>query len=342
MDLARTLLFLYRMLAAPDRRPGEPLPLSTPEGPVEADVYRPTTDPWSVVLILHGLALRGHRDPRLTNIGRALAAAGVLAVAPRIDAMARLHLHPPASVTIAAVLRTMLEHPDLGRPATVGVFGPSFSGSQALLAAAQPDLRDRIGGMLLIGAYADPRTLAHHVLDTDEADPYGRLILLRHFLEASGELTDSLAEAIDTDLADMGLEPEEPGLPGVLDRLPATERERFLSLRDDREVRRELVSHLLEEHGEVIDELEILHAVPELRAPVTLLHGAHDPVIPPSESAKLRDALHDAGRTTLMVTTALLDHGNVMAGGRAALEAPSAVGAFHRWFGSVRRPERYR
>ena len=334
MDVTRALRFLYRMLGAPNRTPGTAVTLQTEQGPVDADVYRPSGRPWATVLCLHGLALRGHRDPRLMGIGQALAATGVLAIAPQIEAMAQLRLHPLASDTITASMRAVRDSPEFGSPASIGVFGPSFAGGQALTTAAQPDLREHVAGMLLIGAYADARALLSHVLVDATADPYGRLILIRHFLQEIGELTSGIAEAIDTALADMGLY-RDPELPAVLERIAPADRDRFLQVRDHEEVRAELGSEILANHAEAVDELSVTPHIPKVRAPVTLLHGAHDPVIPPAESKRIQALLAEGGQRAPMVTTRLLDHGNVMAGGAALLEVPTVVSAFVRWFRDV-------
>lgn len=336
MHLHRALRFLYRMLGRPDPSPGEPTTLATAAGPVEADLYRPT-DPWCTVLVLHGLALRGHRDPRLTNIGQALAHVGVFAIAPRIDALARLRLHPPASDTITALLRMIRDSPTLGRPNRVGIFGPSFAGSQSLVSAAEPDLRSLISGMLLIGPYADARDLLSHVLQDDGADPYGRLILIRHFLEQVGDLSDGMAAAIDANLADLGLEEGPPGLPAVLEQIPPSDEQRFLQLRDDVSARQHLAMQILETHGASVDELSILSSLNAVRAPIVLLHGAHDPVIPTSQSVRIRDALATSGRAPRLVITPLLDHGNVMARGRALLDVPRVINGFAQWFRALAR-----
>ncbi len=334
MDLARALLFLYRMLGAPNRTPGMPTVLETSEGPIEADLYTPRR-PWATVLALHGLALRAHRDPRLVGVARALQAVGVLVVAPRIAPMAELRLSPPPWQIIAACFRALRDREDLGAPARVGVFGPSYAGGQALRAAAEPDLQDMASGMMLIGAYADARGLMAHLLDSDEADPYGRLILVRHFLEETAQLTPGVAQAIEANLADLGLDTET--LPGVLEAIDAADRDHFLGLRDQRAIRQALGETILAEHAEAIDDLSVLLALDAVQAPVTLLHGAHDPVIPPSESERIREELLRTGRRCPLVTTALLDHGNVMAKGQALLQVPTVVGAFAHWLRTLRR-----
>ncbi len=337
MDLLSTLRFVRSMLFAPDRQLGEPVPLETPEGPIPADVYRPRGRPWGSVMVLHGLALRGYRDPRLLRLGWALADCGLVAVLPQVQAMADLRLHPLAWPTIAHSLAAVAKDPSLRGPRRIGIFAPSYAGGQALLAATRPEVVGDVSALMLVGAYADGRSLLRHVMATTDADPYGRLILVRHALEATGDLSPGLASAIDAQLVDLGLSPEPARLPAVLATLDADERERFLTLRDDAEARLAFADEVLARHGEVIDTLSVTSALDLLEAPVALLHGANDPVIPSSESAFIHQALRRKGKPVRLCTTRLLDHGNVTAKGRSLVDLPRLMATFGFWFSRLRR-----
>ncbi|MEN0062053.1 MAG: alpha/beta hydrolase [Myxococcota bacterium] len=337
MDFLSTLRFVRSMLFAPDREIGEPVPLDSPEGPIEADAYRPSGTPWGSVILLHGLALRGHRDPRLVRLGWALADCGIIAIAPRIPSMAELRLHPLAWPTIAHSLRAVAREPSLRGPGGVGIFAPSYAGGQALLAAVQPDIHNDISALMLVGAYADGRALLRHVMAATDADPYGRLILVRHALEATGDLSPGLAQAIDGQLVDLGLEPDPPKLPTALEQMPEDERTRFLELRDDVQARRAFAEEVLARHGEAIDTLSVTDALQTIEAPVAMLHGSNDPVIPSSESTFMYEALRRQGKATRLCITRLLDHGNVTAKGRSLLDLPKLMSTFGFWFSGLRR-----
>jgi len=337
MDILSTQRFVRSMLFAPDRGVGEPCPLDSPDGPIPADVYRPRRRPWGSVVVLHGLALRGHRDPRLLRLGWSLADCGLVAVLPQVQPMADLRLHPLAWPTIARALAAVADDPQLRGPGRVGILAPSYAGGQALLAATQPEVEDDVSALMLIGAYADGRALLRHVMAATDADPYGRLILVRHALEATGDLSPGIAEAIDAELYDLGLDPERPRLPSVLEAIPEADRSRFLELRDDVNARLAFADEVLARHGEAIDTLTVTSALERLEAPVALLHGANDPVIPSSESALIRDGLARKGKPVRMCTTRLLDHGNVTAKGRSLLDLPHLMATFGFWFSKLRR-----
>lgn len=337
MDLLSTLRFVRSMTMVPDRPIGEPVPLDTPEGPIPADAYRPRGRPWGSVIVLHGLALRGYRDPRLVRLGWALADCGLVAVLPQVQAMADLRLHPLAWPTIAHALAAVAKERALRGPGRVGLFAPSYAGGQALLAATQPEVARDVSALMLVGAYADGRALMNHVLAATDADPYGRLILIRHALEATGDLSPALASAIDAQLVDLGLTPEPERLPSVLQSMPEADRTRFLELRDDRAARVAFGEQVLARHGEAIDTLSVTTALDTIEAPVALLHGANDPVIPSSESAYIHDNLRRQQKATRLCTTRLLDHGNVTAKGRSLLDLPKLMSTFGFWFSQLRR-----
>ncbi|MEM6925415.1 MAG: hypothetical protein AAF602_00700 [Myxococcota bacterium] len=337
MDLLSTLRFVRSMLFAPDREVGEPVPLDTPAGPIAADAYRPRGRPWGSVIVLHGLALRGHRDPRLLRLGWAFADCGLVAVLPQVQPMADLRLHPLAWPTIVHALEAVAKDPSLRGPGRIGVFAPSYAGGQALHAATQPSVADDVSAMMLVGAYADGRALLRHVMANTDADPYGRLILVRHALEATGDLSPGLAAAIDAQLVDLGLEPEPPRLPGALASMEGADRRRFLALRDDVGARLAFADEVLTRHGEAIDTLTVTGALDVLDTPVALLHGAHDPVIPSSESTFIRDTLRRKGKPVRLCTTRLLDHGNVTAKGASLLDLPRLMSTFAFWFAHLAR-----
>ncbi|MBX2799288.1 MAG: hypothetical protein KTR31_16555 [Myxococcales bacterium] len=313
--------------------------LSTEMGVVEADLYRPSGSPWATVLMLHGLARHAHRDPRLVRLATALTAAGMAVVSPRIEPLAQLRLKPLASPTIAATLRSVLADDTLDC-SSVGILAPSYAGGQAMAAAATPELRQHVSGLMLIGAYHDARALLRHLLVEATADPYGRLILLRRFLDEVGELTDGIALAIHTDLTDSIDQTEQ--LPQVLRDLTPHDREHFLTLRDDAAARSRLCERLLADHAEAVDALSVTHAIPDLLAPVTLFHGRNDLVIPPTESARLHELLSQQGKRSRLCTTTLLDHGNVSFSLGTLLEGPATLATFAHWFGSLRGPLRNR
>lgn len=305
--------------------------------PIEVDVYLPPRrSPWATVIALHGMALRAERDPRLIAACRALADVGLAVVAPRIPTLAALELSTATAAEISASIQAIADDPGLGRTRRVGVFAASIAAGQALAAAALPPGRERVGSMLLIGAYAEAGALLDHLLCVPSADPYGRMILLRRFLAGPDADEPWLSEPLDAALADDSLSRDPPLLPRILAGLQDTQRERFHALCHDPGTGSSLAASLRDRHQDTLDRLSVAQALQDVRAPVTLIHGRHDTVIPASESLRIQAELQRAGRRCGLCTTALLDHGSVGASPRALLELPSLIRTFAGWFGHLR------
>src|SRR6478609_10572073 len=124
----------------------------TPHGPVRYRTYTPqdVQDPGCVVL-LHGVHHLGIDDPRMWNLARALAGAGVLVMTPELQDLADYRVTARTIDVIgdsAVVLSGRMDR-------TVGIIGLSFAGGLALLAANRSEFRDKIGYVVAIGAHDD-------------------------------------------------------------------------------------------------------------------------------------------------------------------------------------------
>ncbi|MES1204417.1 MAG: hypothetical protein ABUS79_00645 [Pseudomonadota bacterium] len=124
--------------------------------PFDALVYTPTDRaPIGSYLIAHGFNVRGPDDPRCDRFARVLSHAGFVVMCPRLHAFTRLRVHASAAADLSralAALLTLDEHPRDRRP---GIFSISFGSFAALLAAASPEARHLVGGLVVFGGYAD-------------------------------------------------------------------------------------------------------------------------------------------------------------------------------------------
>ncbi|MEQ1567401.1 MAG: hypothetical protein ABMA64_17295 [Myxococcota bacterium] len=319
MDLIRAV-GLAAHLARPDPRPGFPSTLWVDGSPVECLVYEPPS-PRGTVLAVHGLSLRAHRDPRIVSVCRALEAVGFRVVCPRVASLADLRLDPELAPHLAAAAGAVLAHPRWGAP-TIGWFAASFAAGMSIVAAASAPVAARVSGMFLVGAYADPWALLRHVAAS--ADPYGRLVAVRALVD----LAPPVARAVEVALQDLSLR-REPQLGQVLDQLHAADRRRFEVLAAPGPLA--VPAH----RADGVERLAVAPAVCSLRASVTLVHGRHDVVVPPSESVRLMDLFGRNGVRARLHLTDLLDHGDLSSGVGAALEAPAVVAALRFWLRST-------
>jgi len=276
---------------------------------IENRVYRPTGESTGALVLVHGMHRDGHREGRLVALARSFAAAGVEVWTPRVDSLASFELRAEAidDIRDAAAALAASRHVD-----AVPVFGISFAGGIALLAASDRVAGAPIGAVVTLGAHDDLARVARWFAG-DEAHgphgetvsvsphPYGAQLFLgedpaRFFGPENEQVVRELiglvlrddwrtARARSTELTSRGRVVLENAIAG---RLDDTTRRELHAMIDDRSVE--------------LGALSPHHAVSELDIPVLLLHGAEDPIVPATEAYYLASAMPDA---TLLVTSAL-------------------------------------
>jgi pimeloyl-ACP methyl ester carboxylesterase len=153
------------------------------------------------LVLVHGLAPAGKDDPRLTRAARLLARTGAAVAVPTVPGLTRLRLGVDDVEAVVATIASM--------PAPVRVVGISVGAGPALLAAADPRVRERVTVVLSLGGYASARELARFYV-TAHPD------LARRFADANPDLMDATARQA---LATGNLEPLSPELRRRLDAL---------------------------------------------------------------------------------------------------------------------------
>jgi acetyl esterase/lipase len=125
------------------------------EKTILADVYRPPTPGRHPGIVLnHGVAETGRRDPRLVNFADALARAGYVALVPEFTNLAEFKVRPSDVDEIIASFEHLERMPDV-KPDRVGLFGFSYAGGLIVLAASDPRIADRVRFCFILGGYYD-------------------------------------------------------------------------------------------------------------------------------------------------------------------------------------------
>lgn len=159
----------------------------------EATLYlpdRPARAPGWVVL--HGLTVPGRRHLAMTRFVRALAASGAVVLVPDVPSWRELRLDIEAArETLAAGALQLADHPRV-QPGGVGTIGFSFGATQALIAAADPRLRDALKAVVGFGGYASVERMIRAIFTGEhewrgveyrmDPDPYGRWVLAGNYL----------------------------------------------------------------------------------------------------------------------------------------------------------------
>lgn len=283
----------------------------TPHGRLRYRLYIPqdVKDPGGVVLA-HGVHHLGIEDPRMWNLARALAGAGVLVMTPELQDLADYRVTARTIDLIgdaAVVLSTRTNH-------TVGLMGLSFAGGLSLLAAEKHDYAPKIGFVVAIGAHDDmervARFFAANTITTADgkeshlqAHEYGVLVLAYSHLEDffSPQDIPAAREALRQWLWEQQAE----AIRAAAALSPAGRKE-FDELLHHRELLRAALLQEITLHKDEMDAVSPHGKMSVLAAPVYLLHGAGDTVIPPSETLWLARDIPPQDLKATLVSAALV------------------------------------
>ena len=160
---------------------GHPMALDAWRGPVlhqttsrsgiPVDVYA-SSESDSPILIVHGVNPTGKNSLDLVRISEALAQAGYAVYVPDFAEMKKQHLRPEEAGKIKAVFHS------IGRDAAIACF--SYGCGPALVAAADPEIRNRVRFAVAFGGYYDIRETLEYVIT-------GAQSLLQIFFASSPE-----------------------------------------------------------------------------------------------------------------------------------------------------------
>lgn len=309
-----------------------------------ATVYRPAgaRTPLPGWVILHGLTATGRGHASLTRFARAVAASGTVVLIPEIPEWRALRVAP--GLTIPTIRSAVLALDERGEtePGRIGLLGFSFGATQGLVAAADPTLDGHLAAVAAWGGYCDPHRLfrfglsGEHELDGTryriEPDPYGAWIIAGNYLttvpghESDGDVADALY-ALALEAGRRGVFAGDPLYDESKLRmraaLPAAKRELFdlfaplSGAPRDRTAGEAMAGRLADAAVARDPLLDPAPALPHVRTPTLLAHGAGDRLIPFTETVRLSRRL-PAEVVTRVGITSLFAH----SGGDSQLMGP--------------------
>lgn len=289
-----------------------------------AFAYRGRTRARGAYLVAPGLHYAGPEDPRLDRFCRVLADAGFVVLAPALPDHLALRVAPSATDDLAVAwdaLDLLARDEALPPPA---IFSISFGSLPAIALAARDGYRDRVGALVVFGGYADFDAAVRFAVTGEARDgdrvvrgahdplnaPVVYLALLPHLPARDREAVARAWRAMverTWGRAELKVPGARAPIADALARaLAPADRELFFvgcGLREDR-------GHLDAGLAALGDSFAFADPRPHLArvaAPVVVLHGKDDDVIPWLEAKKLRDAL-PAGHPHDVLVTGLYDH----------------------------------
>lgn len=304
----------------------------TRHGGVAAQFYTPDTRISRTVLLIPGIHSMGIGEPRLTGLAAELAASGVNVMTMALPDLERYRITPASSDVIEDAVLWLANQRALAPDGRIGVVGVSFAGGLSVAAAGRPALRDKLAFVLSFGGHGDLPRVMRYLATGEETVVSGVSVHPPH---------DYGVAVILYGLADRGVVPADQVAPlrkgieifllasqqAAVDKaqsnagfaaaraygrtLPEPART-FMGYVNDRAVKK-LGPALLPFLNQLGADDPMLSAdrAPTPSAPVYLLHGREDTVIPAAESALLAQHLERAGAKVHLLLTGVVTHADV-------------------------------
>jgi pimeloyl-ACP methyl ester carboxylesterase len=262
-------------------------------GDAPAILYRPRgkADAPGVVLV-HGVHHDGIAEKRLVRFARTLAGSGLAVLTPEIPELRDYHVDPHSIDRIGTAVHAFASTAPGGEK-KVGLMGLSFAGGLSLLAAANGAAKDAIGFVVAIGAHDDLARVSRFFAGEKIKDPdghdaiihahdYGPLVLVYSHIEDffAPEDTPGARECLKAWLWE-----DRDRAKKLLADLSPVAQEKLQTLFDGQiaKVAPEILADL-ERHADLMGPVSPHDHLGAIAAPVYLLHGAGDTVIPATET----------------------------------------------------------
>lgn len=297
-------------------------------GSLRARAYRAPGEAGRAILLVPGVHASGIDEPRLVGFARDIAASGHSVVTVELPDLKAYRITTRTTDMIEDAVN-WLEHDASLRVADgrVGLLGISFGGGLSIVAAGRPTVASGLAFVMAFGGHSDlPRTLrflctgiqadgtkraphdyglaivllgaADRVVPAPQVAPLRAAIL--SFLEASRlDMIDKTAAAAEFTRA--------KALEAALDE-PARTYMNYVNTRDVARLGPVLLPYMAELGGD--PSLSPARS-PLPTAPVYLLHGTDDNVVPAIESTLMAEQLERQKRTVHLLLTPLITHAEV-------------------------------
>jgi dienelactone hydrolase len=299
----------------------------TREGDVAAQFYRPEGRVRRSVLIVPGVHSMGIAEPRLTALAHDLAGSGIAVMTMALPDLVAYQITARSADVIEDAMAWMAAQPAVAPDGRVGVIGISFAGGLSIVAAGRRSIRDKVAYVVSFGGHGDLGRVLHYLatgeavaapgIQTHPPHDYGVAVILyaaadrvvpadqvaplregiRTFLYASQLTLVDMARANATFVKAREMMKSLPE--------PSATYLKYVNERNVTALGPILVPHL----GLEADPAASPERAPSVpSAPVFLLHGDGDTVIPTAESAVLGDYLRSKGVNVHVLISQIITH----------------------------------
>jgi dienelactone hydrolase len=127
----------------------------TRQGDVEAQWYRPDGRVRRATLLVPGVHSMGIAEPRLTALARDLAGSGVAVMTMALPDLVGYQITARSADVIEDAVKWIADQPELAPDGRVGMVGISFAGGLSIVAAGRPSIRDKVAYVVSFGGHGD-------------------------------------------------------------------------------------------------------------------------------------------------------------------------------------------
>jgi len=321
--------FAHQQSRAVTVQPTSAIP--TRYGNVASRLYLPEGRVTRTVLAIPGIHAAGIDETRLTGLAKDLAGTGVAVMTMALPDLTAYQITPRSTDVIEDAIGWLARRPDLAPDGRIGIVGISFAGGLSTVAAGRPSVRDRVAFVLSFGGHADlPRVMrylctgeAPHVdgLETHPPHDYGVAVILYFFADRGvvpPEQVQPLREGVGTfllasqlTLVDMKQANDTFAKAREMVKAlpePSATYLRYVNERNVKALGPVLLPYVTDVGGDPALSPQRAPAPPA--APLYLLHGADDTVIPAAESVMLARYLKGKAHVRLLLSR-LITHAEV-------------------------------
>ena len=315
----------------------------TRHGDIPARLYRPSGRIRRAAILTPGVHAMGIDEPRLRGLAGDLAASGVAILTIALPDLVRYRFTVESVDQIEDATAWLAAQPALAPDGTVGLMGISFAGGLSVVAAGRPTVRDKIAYVFSFGGHGDlPRVLRYLCTGLEPLAPglpastaqtfraphdYGVAVILLGIADrmVPADQVDALRRGIETFLTASQLT-----LVDMAQAKATFERSQAIAATLP-EPSAHLMRYVNERNttalgAELLPVLERIDAYPPAlsaeqsaapAAPVYLLHGTDDTVIPAVETRLLAQSLQARGVAVHPLLSGLITHAEVDKGAAA-------------------------
>jgi dienelactone hydrolase len=314
-------------------------------GPIPARFFRPSRQTRRTLVLIPGVHRDGINESRLVGLAEDLAATGYGVLTVAAPDLQRFKVTPAVTDTIEDAVKWTSEQPQFRTDGKIGIVGISFSGGLSIIAAGRDSIKDRVAFVMSFGGHGDLSRAMHYlttgevlgdlekakkssaVLGADHVGvhpphDYGLAVVLLNLADrvVPADQVAPLSKGIDGFLLASSLAVTDPPkaipvfeeMKKYQETLPEPSRT-YMQYVNDRAVDKlgpilSPVADALKDHP-AMPSLSPERAVPPI-APIFLLHGVDDSVIPSVETVLLAEHLRGKARVKGLLS-GLITHAEV-------------------------------